>query len=75
MVRQQQAQAITPQPAGVHITTQVFAVAGTNEPYILRRSKTPIAVLWLDYESRAAGRDAVVFLPRPPVVWWPFSFQ
>jgi hypothetical protein len=35
MVRQQQAQAITPQPAGVHIGTEAFAVAGTNEPYIL----------------------------------------
>jgi hypothetical protein len=30
MVRQQQAQAITPPPAGVHIGTQAFAVAGTN---------------------------------------------
>jgi hypothetical protein len=31
MVRQQQAQAITPPPAGVHIGTEAFAVAGTNE--------------------------------------------
>ena len=35
MVRQQQAQAITPPLAGVHIGTEAFAVAGTNEPYIL----------------------------------------
>jgi hypothetical protein len=30
MVRQQQAQAITPLPAGVHIGTEAFAVAGTK---------------------------------------------
>ena len=30
MVRQQQAQAITPPPAGVHIGTEAFAVAGTK---------------------------------------------
>ena len=35
MVRQQQVQAITPPPAGVHIGTQAFAVAGTNERHIL----------------------------------------
>jgi len=35
MVRQQQAQAITPPPAGVHIGTQAFAVAGTNEWHVL----------------------------------------
>jgi hypothetical protein len=35
MVRQQQAQAITPPPAGVHIGTQAFAVAGTNECLVL----------------------------------------
>jgi hypothetical protein len=35
MVRQQRVQAITPPPAGVHIGTQAFAVAGTNEWHIL----------------------------------------
>jgi len=30
MVRQQQAQAITPPPAGAHIGMQAFAVAGTK---------------------------------------------
>ena len=36
MVRQQQqARAITPPPAGVHIGTQGFAVAGTNEWHVL----------------------------------------
>jgi len=34
-VRQQQAQAITTTPAGVHIGTQAFAVAGTNEWHVL----------------------------------------
>jgi hypothetical protein len=31
MVRQQQAQAITPPPVGVHIGTQVFVVVGTSK--------------------------------------------
>jgi hypothetical protein len=35
MVRQQQAQAITPPLAGVHIGTEAFAVAGTNEWHVL----------------------------------------
>jgi hypothetical protein len=34
MVRQQQAQAFTTPPAGVHIGTEAFAVAGTNECHI-----------------------------------------
>ena len=36
---QQQAQAITPPPAGVHIGTEAFAVAGTNEWHILTQIK------------------------------------
>jgi hypothetical protein len=47
MVRQQQAQAITPLPAGVHIGTEAFAVAGTNERHILTWIKAPTAVLLL----------------------------
>jgi hypothetical protein len=47
MVRQQQAQAITPPPAGVHIGTQVFAVAGIYELHILTWIKAPTAVLLL----------------------------
>jgi hypothetical protein len=47
MVRQQQAQAITPPLAGVHIGTQAFAVVGTNEWLILTWIKAPIAILWL----------------------------
>ena len=39
MVRQQQAQAITPPPAGVHIGTEAFAVAGTDEWHVLTRIK------------------------------------
>jgi len=39
MVRQQQAQAITPPPAGVHIGTEAFAVAGTNEWHVLTQIK------------------------------------
>jgi len=39
MVRQQQAQAITPPPAGVHIGTEAFAVAGTNEWHVLTEIK------------------------------------
>jgi len=35
MVRQQQAQAITPPLAGVHIGTEAFAVAGTSEWHVL----------------------------------------
>jgi roadblock/LC7 domain-containing protein len=35
MVRQQQAQAITPLPAAVHIGTEAFAVAGTDEWHVL----------------------------------------
>jgi hypothetical protein len=47
MVRQQQVQAITPPPAGVHIGTQALAVAGTNERHILTWIKAPTAVLLL----------------------------
>jgi hypothetical protein len=47
MVRQQQAQAITPPPVGVHIGTQAFAVAGINERHILTWIKAPTADLLL----------------------------
>jgi hypothetical protein len=39
MVRQQQAQATTPPPAGVHIGTEAFAVAGINEWHVLTQIK------------------------------------
>ena len=47
MVRQQQAQAITPPLAGVHIGTQEFAVATTNEWHILTWIKDADAILLL----------------------------
>src|SRR6516165_12083051 len=72
MVRQQQAQAITPPLAGVHIGTEAFAVAGTNECMFLHGSRTLIAILGLDYEPRLCDRGAVTRL-RPSDFWWPFA--
>ena len=48
MVRQQRAQLVTTTtPAGVHIGTQAFAIAGTNEWHILTWIKAPTEVLVL----------------------------
>ena len=48
MVRQQQAQAITPPPGDVHIGTEAFAVAGTNEWHVLTWIKDVVAILSLE---------------------------
>jgi hypothetical protein len=60
MVRQRQAQPVTTTtPAGVHIGTRAFAVAGTNERHILTWIKTPIAVVW--FGLCAAPLKGIVF--------------
>jgi hypothetical protein len=79
MVRQQQAQAITPPPADVHIGTEAFAVAGTNEWRVLTWIKDadcdPVVGLCAALSSEGRGTECEnlghpkcggLFLSSPP---------
>jgi hypothetical protein len=69
MVRQQRAQpATTTTPAAVHIGTQAFAVAGTNERHILMSIKDADCDLF-EIMSRASwqGRGCLLVVGVAPV--------
>ena len=68
MVRQQRAQPVTTTtPAGVHITTQVFAVAGTNERRILTQIKDSDCDPVVGIMSRAYSDQGAAYSQlRPP---------
>jgi len=59
--------------AGVHIGTQAFAAAGTNEWHILTWIKDADCDPVVEIMSRASRAEGRGYLPelRPPEVWWP----
>ena len=60
----------------MHIGTQAFAAAGTNEWHILTWIKDADCDPVVEIMSRASRAEGRGYLPelRPPEVWWPSFF-